>query len=112
MSHKHAFMHKVKKIVAHVFQGLSLRRDPTFIPNLVMCVGVVLVWRGVWSLVDMYFYPDFPLVSNILSILLGVFIIYLPDNSFTQLWWIKKIDSTSKEMTKKMNRLAHDFDGE
>lgn len=81
---------KLSKIWALMREWLSLQRDKNFIPNLVLCIGVVFVWRGVWNLVDAYFFPGDELLSNILSIVLGVFIIYLPDHSFEQLWWLEE----------------------
>jgi hypothetical protein len=38
-----------------------------------------------WNLMDEYFFPENKLLSNILAVIIGIFIIYLPDNSFTQL---------------------------
>lgn len=66
-------------------QGLSLRWDKGFIRNLIIVVGVVGVWRGMWDLIDAYFLPGNPLLSDILSIVIGLFLLYLPDGSWHQL---------------------------
>lgn len=65
--------------------GLSLRWDGAFIKNIIIVIGVVAVWRGLWDLFDMYFFPGDPLLSDCLSIVLGIFLLYLPDGSFHQL---------------------------
>ncbi|PIZ92302.1 MAG: hypothetical protein CO029_02445 [Candidatus Magasanikbacteria bacterium CG_4_9_14_0_2_um_filter_41_10] len=36
---------------------------------------MVCLWRGVWGLLDMYFFPHTPITSFTLSILLGMMII-------------------------------------
>lgn len=53
--------------------------------TLMVVFAVVLVWRGIWNLADMYFFPGDPLFSNIASILVGALIIYLPDRSLKDL---------------------------
>ncbi len=67
-----------------------------------MCIGVVFVWKGMWDLVDLYFFPWDPLIQNVLAIVVGVFIIYLPDNSFSGLWWLDGKESTEKEIAKEV----------
>ena len=44
---------------------------------LVIAVGIVLIWRGIWGLADMYLLPQSPLISFAASIALGVAILYL-----------------------------------
>lgn len=72
------------------FHWLSLKRDKHFIRNLIIAVGVVLVWRGGWMLCDMYLLPNNPLRSSIVSIVAGVLILYLPDWSLESLGGYKK----------------------
>jgi hypothetical protein len=71
--------------------GMSFHLDELFIKNLIIVIGVVAVWRGFWDLLDMYFFPGNPLLSDILSICLGIFLLYLPDGSFHQLGDYTKI---------------------
>jgi len=42
---------------------------------LLTAVGIVLVWRGVWGLADLYLMPSFPIGSFGVSILIGIFIL-------------------------------------
>jgi Fuseless len=88
-----------------VFNGLSFKRDETFIPNLVLCVGVVFVRRWLWNLIDLYFFPENQLVSNIVAIVIWIFCIYLPDHSFSQLWWLKSKESLEKSIAKEVSEL-------
>lgn len=75
----------MKKKVKQKLGGLSLRWDRGFIRNLIIVIGVVGVWRGIWDLMDSYFFPGNQLLSDILSILLGLALLYLPDGSWHQL---------------------------
>lgn len=45
---------------------------------IVFCM--VLVWRGIWGTMDMYLLPETPLLSHILSIIIGVSILLIVDN--------------------------------
>lgn len=47
------------------------------IDMFLISVAVILIWRGVWNLVDQYFVPDLWVLSNILSICLGIFILLI-----------------------------------
>jgi len=53
--------------------------------NIIIAIGVVLVWRGVWHMADMYLFPNNPLLSNIVSLVIGILILYLPDGSLHHL---------------------------
>lgn len=46
-----------------------------------MLIGsaIVLLWRGIWSLADIYLFPNQDVVSAGLSILIGFVILYLRD---------------------------------
>ncbi len=65
--------------------GLSLFPRKYFFRDIVIVVGVVLVWRGTWYLIDMYFLPGHPVWSSVLGILLGLFLLYLPSGDLAHL---------------------------
>ena len=65
--------------------GISLKLAPKFYLTLLVAIGVILVWRGIWNLVDLYLFPKNPLLSNTTSILIGLFLLYLPDNNIEEL---------------------------
>ena len=52
---------------------------------LVEVAGVILVWRGMWSLADRYLLPESPDVSAVISILLGIIILYVERKSLKDL---------------------------
>jgi hypothetical protein len=52
---------------------------------LALAAGVVLVWRGIWGFADMYLVPAHPQLSFILSIGLGVAILYFTDRKLNEL---------------------------
>ncbi len=52
---------------------------------LLVVASVVMVWRGLWNLMDTYLFPGSPILSNIISIILGLFLLYLPDEDIKEL---------------------------
>ncbi|HLD10445.1 MAG TPA: hypothetical protein VJB89_00015 [Candidatus Nanoarchaeia archaeon] len=38
-------------------------------------IGLVLLWRGIWNLTDKYFLPNNFLISNIIGITIGLFLL-------------------------------------
>jgi hypothetical protein len=86
---------QLKKLLyrmAWLTRSLSLKWDPSFVPNLIICIGVVFIWRGMRNIIDEYFFPEYHLFSNIVAIGIWMFLLYLPDssyNSFSQLWWVR-----------------------
>jgi hypothetical protein len=55
------------------------------IPTLITAVGVVMVWRGIWGLMDIYLFPGQPTLSYGLSIVIGLVILYIDDKAFDEL---------------------------
>ena len=52
---------------------------------LLSAIAVVMVWRGVWNLLDYFLLPDNFIRSNIISLAGGVVLLYLVDRSLTHL---------------------------
>ncbi len=48
-------------------------------------VGVILIWRGVWSLFDVYFFPENPILSNIVGIAIGLVLLLVDDFALKEL---------------------------
>lgn len=65
--------------------GLSLRPRRYFFRDLIVVVGVVLVWRSIWHLADRFLFPDNPLLSEVLGVVIGLFLLYLPDGDLSHL---------------------------
>jgi hypothetical protein len=57
-------------------------------PNLnaiVIVIAVVLVWRSVWSLVDLYLFPTNPLYSYLIGGIIGIIILLIDDMRLDEL---------------------------
>lgn len=63
------FFRKKKKHnrVFHLFQSLTVG------------TGLILLWRGMWGLLDVYLFPNHPILSYTISFLLGLFILLIDD---------------------------------
>lgn len=59
-----------------------------FIQNLGVVVGLVLIWRGVWYVldeIDILFFGGNHGITALFGILLGLFILYFPDNDLKEI---------------------------
>ena len=59
-----------------------------FIKNLGTIVGIVLIWRGIWYVLDeldVLIFDGGHLVSAILGIVAGFLILYLPDSDLKEI---------------------------
>ncbi len=86
--HYHRLRHIIKQAKHHLrsnFAGVSFKWSSSFIPNVVLWIGLVFIWRGIRNLIDLYFIVHDPVLSNILSIGIGLLLLYLPDQSFAHL---------------------------
>lgn len=64
---------------------ISLRPPKHFFTMILVVTCVVLIWRGIWNLLDLYFLKGHPILSNVIGILIGVIILYLPDRDIKDL---------------------------
>ena len=55
----------------------DLEKHHQLIASLIVGVGLISVWRGVWGLMDLYLLPENPLISYLLSMFFGVAILYM-----------------------------------
>ncbi len=56
--------------------------------NLGIIVGIVLIWRGVWVIldyIDILFFGGSHVLSGIFGIVLGFMILYLPDKDLKEI---------------------------
>jgi len=65
--------------------SLSLKPTKTFFSMLLVGFAVIIIWRGIWNLLDEYLLPDNFLASNVLGIIIGLLILYLPDRDIKEL---------------------------
>ena len=56
--------------------------------NITIVIGLVLVWRGIWYVLDIadyYFFDGFHLWTALAGIALGLLVLYLPDNDLKEI---------------------------
>lgn len=53
---------------------------------LLLAIGVVAVWRGVWGLMDLYIFPNDLIMSFTASIIIGVVLLLLNDRKLDELF--------------------------
>ncbi len=46
---------------------------------LVIIFAIIMVWRGIWGLLDIYFFPGYPTFSHVTCLLIGAGILYMDD---------------------------------
>ena len=64
------------------------RRDYNSNWNIfVVCIAIVMIWRGIWDLLDMYVFPNSPLISNLVCIGIGILVLLIDDG---KLWEISQ----------------------
>lgn len=51
----------------------------------IIVLAIIMLWRGVWGLLDLYLFPGSPLLSYLVSIGLGFAILYLDGFSLDNL---------------------------
>jgi hypothetical protein len=47
--------------------------------------ALVMIWRGVWGLMDAFLLPSYPVLSSLVSLLIGLLIMYIDDLSLSEL---------------------------
>lgn len=48
-------------------------------------LGIIIVWRGIWGLLDLFIFPENPLLSYLTSIVLGFILLLIDDNNLDDL---------------------------
>ena len=58
----------------------KFRKNHTSNLNIfVVCVSIIMIWRWIWNILDMYIFPNNPLVSNLICIVLWIIILLIDD---------------------------------
>ena len=50
------------------------------VPALILALGAVFFWRGVWGLLDVYLFPNNMVLSYSISIGIGIVVLYFIRN--------------------------------
>lgn len=59
-----------------------------FIKNISIIIGIVLIWRGIWYVldgVDKWLFGDSHMWTALIGIIIGLAIIYLPDKDLKEI---------------------------
>ena len=59
---------KTKKILKKI---RKFRKDHNSNLNIfLVCISIIMIWRGVWDLLEIYFLPNNPVISNLICVIL------------------------------------------
>lgn len=64
---------------------MIIKRIKRIFNTILIASGVVLFWRGAWGLMDLYIVPDNPSASFVISLVLGIGILYFSKHLFDEL---------------------------
>jgi len=53
--------------------------------TIIIAFAIVSFWRGIWGLMDLYLFPENQVVSLLVSVLLGIIILYFTKHLLTNL---------------------------
>jgi len=77
----------VKKLLARI---RKFRRNYDSNRNIfVVCVAIVMIWRWLWNILDMYIFPNHPFLSDLFCIVIGIAILLIDDG---KLWELQEED--------------------
>jgi hypothetical protein len=68
----------IGQIIYNIFFAFKEKKQKLKLNAFILLLVVVLLWRGVWMLLDIYFYPDNPLASAWACIIMALFLILFP----------------------------------
>ena len=69
---------QIKKEERFIFREfMFLKRHHQAIFALLIALGIVFVWRGLWGMIDLLWLPLSPTLSYLSGILMGVVILFL-----------------------------------
>ena len=80
-------MKVLKRLWKRAFRRIKrFRKDnDSNLNTIVVCISVVMVWRWVWDLLDIYVFPNNPLISNLICIIVWLAILLIDDGKLEEL---------------------------
>ena len=69
-------------MIKKIRKYLSTRKNLRIIIDL---LGIVIVWRGIWGLLDLFVFPENQLLSCLASIVLGFIFLLIDGNGLDEL---------------------------
>lgn len=67
----------------------------------VVCIAIVMIWKWIRDLLDMYVFPGHPLVSNLVCIGIGILVLLVDDG---KLWELQEEDPHKERNMEKKSK--------
>ena len=74
----------MKKYLKKLFRQIE-RNNNRNINILIECIAIVMIWRWIWDLLEIYIFPNNPFLSNMLCVIVWVIILLLDDGKLWEL---------------------------
>ena len=80
-------MKALKRLWKRAFRRIKkFRKDnDSNLNTIIVCISVIAVWKWVWDLMEIYVFPQNPLLSNIVCIILWVTVLLVDDGKLEEL---------------------------
>lgn len=62
----------------------KLKKNHQLLASLVIAIGIIGIWRGIWRLLDQYFFPDDYFISSIIPLIIGIIILAITHSRLTR----------------------------
>ena len=85
-------LHKHAKIAYNKFK--KLRRKRSNLNIFITTAAVVMIWRWVWELLDLYLFPNDHVLSLVIWMIIWIFLLFVDDERLDELW--EKIKTEEK----------------
>ena len=69
-------------MIKNIRKYLSTRKNLRMIIDL---LGIIIVWRGIWGILDIFIFPENQLLSYLSSIILGFILLLIDGNGLDDL---------------------------
>ena len=56
------------------------RKNKKVLYTIIIAFAIICFWRGAWGIMDLYLFPGNHLASYLISILIGIIILYYTEN--------------------------------
>lgn len=69
-------------MIKRIRKYLSRRKNLRIIIDL---LGIIIIWRGIWGIFDIFIFPGNPVLSYLFSIVLGFILLLIDGNGLDEL---------------------------
>ena len=83
------FSHRTIKIIYPYFQKSTMKKtkgkEISNIRILIVCICVIMIWKAVWDLCDMFIFPNNIILSDIVCLVVWIVVLLLDDGKLYEL---------------------------